>query len=199
MMKGEEGGMQVLESRFDLNDERVWFGKAKLLPDRIVLKGLGYHRRIDLEDIVEVRWAADELVIGLRNGDEIDMTIKAAALWKYELQARCGLTEAATGDIIAGMTTKETVSSVPERDEGAQSPDAIVGEEEAIGNPTRKSKPGVEDGDETVDDDTSGDEWSGAGEQTEMFLQRESTYRIRNGFAEDRPQQPKRAEDHSSD
>jgi|GEM_PF-783395 len=198
-MKGEEGGMQVLESRFDLNDQRVWFGKAKLLPDRIVLKGLGYHRRIDLEDIVEVRWVADELVIRLRNGDEIDMTIKAAALWKYELQARCGLTEAATGSTTAGATGTDTVPSAQERDEEALSPDAIDGEEEAVGIPSRRSMPGLEGGEETVDDDTSEDERPGEGGQTEMFLQRESTYRIRNGFAEDRPQQPKRAEDHSGD
>jgi len=99
--------MQVLESRFDLNERRVWFGKAKLLADRIVLKGLGYHRRIYLKDIVEVRWASDELVIVLEGGEEIDLAIRAAALWKYELQARCGLKDARSGGAPAGMLPPE--------------------------------------------------------------------------------------------
>ena len=61
--------MQVLESRFDLDERRVWFGKAKLMADRIVLKGWGYNRRIYLKDIVEVRWGGDELVIVLQDGE----------------------------------------------------------------------------------------------------------------------------------
>jgi hypothetical protein len=58
---GEQDRLHVLESRFDLNDRRVWFGRAKLLPDLMLLRGIGYERRIMLQDIVEVRWAADAL------------------------------------------------------------------------------------------------------------------------------------------
>jgi hypothetical protein len=108
--------MQVLESRFDLNERRVWFGKAKLLADRIVLKGLGYHRRIYLKDIVEVRWAGSELVIVLEGGEEVDMHVRAAALWKYELQARCGLKDAHSGGTRAGILPPEAEDSA--RDTG---------------------------------------------------------------------------------
>jgi len=83
----------VLKSKFDLEDRRVLFGTARLLPDRIVLKGWFYKRVITLESIQEVRWSSDLVVLGLRDGEEIEMIIQSAALWKYELQARCGFTD----------------------------------------------------------------------------------------------------------
>lgn len=116
MRAAEEGGMQVLESRFDLNERRIWFGKAKLLADRIVLKGLGYHRRIYLKDIVEVRWASDELVIVLEGGEEIDLAIRAAALWKYELQSRCGLKDAQSGGTRASILPSEAEDPLADAD-----------------------------------------------------------------------------------
>ncbi len=51
MDSGEQDRLHVLESRFDLNDRRVWFGRAKLLPDLMLLRGIGYERRIMLQDI----------------------------------------------------------------------------------------------------------------------------------------------------
>lgn len=168
--------MQVLESRFQLQDERVWFGKAKLLADRIVLKGLGYHQKIALEDIVEIRWSADELIIVCRGGEEFDLRIKAAALWKYELQARCGFTDATNGP--SGTGALPAASSMGDIAKEMAS-DGVDGEA------------GGTDDSATADADTN----DSSGEQTDMFLHRESSYRIRNGFAEDRPQQPKRAED----
>jgi hypothetical protein len=85
----------VLQSKFDLEFQRVWFGTAKLMPDRIVLKGLFYKRSVMLSQIQEVRWSSDLIVLGLYDGDELDMIIQSAALWKYELQARCSLTDPA--------------------------------------------------------------------------------------------------------
>ena len=41
----------ILKSKFDLEDRRVFFGRARLLPDRIILKGLGYKRIIRLSMI----------------------------------------------------------------------------------------------------------------------------------------------------
>ncbi|NQV72733.1 hypothetical protein HQ496_06395 [bacterium] len=83
----------ILKSKFDLEDRRVLFGTARLLPDRIVLKGWFYKRVIALNSIQEVRWSSDLVVLGLSDGEEIEMIIQSAALWKYELQARCGFTD----------------------------------------------------------------------------------------------------------
>ncbi len=83
----------ILQSKFDLEYRRVFFGQAKLMPDRVVLKGLFYKRVIMLAEVQEVRWSSDLIVLGLYNGDELEMIIQSAALWKYELQARCGLTD----------------------------------------------------------------------------------------------------------
>ena len=172
--------MQVLQSRFQLNDERVWFGKAKLLADRMVLKGLGYHRSIMLDDIVEVRWVGSDLVIVRRNGEEIDMNIKAATLWKYELQARCGLKAVTDEPAAAPSKPREPVSD--------PAPQLDV-------KPFRDSSRSDDAGNDARNEDAPNENGKTPGDQTDLFLQRESTYRIRNGFAEDRPQHPKRAED----
>jgi hypothetical protein len=118
---GEQDRLHVLESRFDLNDRRVWFGRAKLLPDRMLLRGIGYERRIMLQDIVAVRWAADELVLVLADGDEVDMTIRSAALWKYELQARCGLKDATQAGLLPDAANTRTL-----RSDALPSPDQVV-------------------------------------------------------------------------
>ena len=190
-MESDQNPMQPLESRFDLNDQRVWFGKAKLLADRIVLTGLGYHRRIMLEDILEVRWAADELVIVLADGDEVDMTIRSAALWKYELQARCGLKDAgmATGlpDALKSAPVRprpEDIDLQPQLTPGTPTGDGVQGPDsaETLGHATAAGD--GSQGSEPADSDEAD---TAPGEQTEMFLQRESTYRIRSSFADDRP------------
>jgi len=89
--------VQILKSKFSLEDKHVWFGRARLLADRIILKGLGYSKKIMLSSVSEVRWSADILVIECEDGDSVEMIIQSAALWKYELQARCGLK-----DVVAG-------------------------------------------------------------------------------------------------
>lgn len=184
--------MQVLESRFQLNDQRVWFGKAKLLADRIVLKGIGFKKLILLTDIVEVRWASDELVIVTQDGEEVDMTIRAAALWKYELQSRCGLKDAAQEspqDLNAPRLANEPFPGMEEGDSLAGSFSTPASEPEL--HIIRPSLGDGFDGPADVDDA----EEKEAGTQTDMFLNKESTYRIRSSFADDRPQNPKHGDD----
>ena len=178
MDSGERDRLQVLESRFDLNDRRVWFGRAKLMPDRILLRGIGYQRRIMLEEIVEVRWAADELVLVLSDGDEVDMTIRSAALWKYELQARCGLKDASAAAILPDAAGSHPAKA-PQSDAGMPpSPDQVV-----VNVPVGdgQSSPEPEMGQQGDEDGQT------PGSQTDMFHQKESTYRIRGPFADDRP------------
>jgi hypothetical protein len=81
----------VIESRFTLTDRKIFFGRAKLLPDRVILKALGYRETISLEEIADVRWQGGELVIVLKNGDEYELMIDSAPMWKLELQSRCHL------------------------------------------------------------------------------------------------------------
>lgn len=178
MDSGEFDRLQVLESRFDLNDRRVWFGRAKLMPDRILLRGIGFQRRIMLQDIVEVRWAADELVLVLSDGEEVDMTIRSAALWKYELQARCGLKDASTAAILPDAATAKPRATGGQRTDSGQppSPDQVV-----VNVP-------VGDGQSTPEPEVGQQERDAAeGKQTDMFHPKESTYRIRGPFADDRP------------
>lgn len=180
MDSGEFDRLQVLESRFDLNDRRVWFGRAKLMPDRILLRGIGYQRRIMLADIVEVRWAADELVLVLSDGDEVDMTIRSAALWKYELQARCGLKDASKAGILPDdAAVKPRSPGLQSSDSGLPpSPDQVV-VNVPVGDGQSSPEPEVGRQQDEKDDP--------AGKQTDMFHQKESTYRIRGPFADDRP------------
>lgn len=83
----------ILKSKFQLEFHRVFFGVAKLMPDRMVLRGLFYKRVILLTEIQEVRWSSNLVVLGLFGGEELEMIIQSAALWKYELQSRCNLTD----------------------------------------------------------------------------------------------------------
>jgi len=133
----------ILSSRFDLEDRKVFFGKAKLLPDRIILKGLFYKRVISIDEIKEVRWSSSLIVLGLYDGDELELMIQSAALWKYELQARCGLT-----DTNAGL-------------------DALPSAHGAL-------------------EDSSSDGESRPVEPPKLVV-RESSYRVKPGFAGDRP------------
>ena len=186
MDSGEKDRMQVLQSRFDLNDRRVWFGKAKLLHDRVLLRGIGFEQRIMLDEIVEVRWAADELVIVLASGEEVDMTIRSAALWKYELQARCGLKDAAQAAALPdALPRSPVVPAVPAVSAPPSADQVVVNVPPGDGQST--PEPEVEQKGAEEDEPPAG--------QTEMFLQRESTYRIRGPFADDRPGRDPRSEE----
>jgi hypothetical protein len=141
---------------------------------------------------VEVRWASDELIIVTQDGEEVDMTIRAAALWKYELQNRCNLKDAAQGSTQA-LNTPRFPDGPISRDGSGDSTDSAfsmpAAEPELIVNP-----PSQGDG---FDDPLvpSAEEVNDSSQQTDMFLSKESSYRIRNSFAEDRPQHPKRGDE----
>ena len=147
----------ILKSKFDLDDRRVFFGKARLLPDRIVLKGVGYKKVVKLDEIQEVGWSSDLLSLFLTSGEELDMMIQSAALWKFELQARCGFTDATNTS--NSSTDFAKVSSV------------------------------TNEGDRTQIEDESDDDSNGSSDQaeSESLPKRESSYRVRTGFANDRP------------
>jgi hypothetical protein len=143
----------ILKSKFDLDDRRVFFGQARLMPDRIVLKGLFYKRMIALSTIKEVRWSSNLIVLGLDDGDEVDLIIQSAALWKYELQARCGLTD--------NISTFEDLKSPSLGTDNAKLNEGSASD--ATGDASTTQVPTVSPG-------------------------RESSYRIKSQFAQDRPQ-----------
>ena len=130
------------------------------MPDRIILKGLGYKRIINLDSISEIRWSSDLLAIGLEDGDEVDLMIQSAALWKFELQARCNLK-----DVKADSHLK--TEQAPESDENQ--PRASSFEFSSVDTPNTP---------EAFPEDLFED----------PLPQRESSYRLKSGFAEDRPQ-----------
>ena len=153
----------VLQSKFDLEFRRVLFGTAKLMPDRIFLKGLFYKRTIMLSQIQEVRWSSDLIVLGLYDGDELDMIIQSAALWKYELQARCSLTDSAmplveNDTVVDNPTWTSLESNLPK-----SQPESFI--------PIQKE----------LDLSETGFKPTGS--------TRESSYKVKSLFAHDRPQQ----------
>ena len=147
----------VLKSKFGLEERRIWFGLARLLPDRIVLKGLFYKRIIFLDAIQEVRWSSDLIVLGLFDGEEVELIIQSAALWKFELQARCGLTESTQNLAALKTTNPEPVD--PSGDGDGSEVDGFISDLfDSKENPSGGSTP-----------------------------HRESSYRVKTLFAHDRP------------
>lgn len=116
----------ILSSKFDLEDRKVFFGKARLLPDRIVLKGWFYKRIIPLDNIKEVRWSSSLIVLGLYDGEELEMIIHSAALWKFELQARCGLTDSNSGFDTLLPTAESNTSSSSDGESRPVNPPKLV-------------------------------------------------------------------------
>ena len=160
----------VLKSKFGLEERRVIFGIARLLPDRIVLKGLFFKRVIPLEQVQEVRWASDLVVLGLYDGEEIEMIIQSAALWKYELQTRCGLTDAALN--VDTFNAKD--SQVGENVDSQPKTNGVDGG--LFDSKPVDFKPVDPNDTATKDLDAQA-----------KILQRESTYRVKTLFAHDRP------------
>lgn len=150
----------------------VLFGKAKLMADRIVLKGLFYEERIMLADIVEVRWAHDRLVIVTADETEFDMIIQAAALWKYELQARCGLQDSDDVSRSSGIPVMRPPGSDGQMDSESESlPEWSVRTTEDDDVPSQE--PSTEESQEAV--------------QQDMFAKGETEAEARSAWAEDRP------------
>lgn len=176
------------------------FGRAKLMADRLILKGLGFSARIMLDDIVEIRWSGDMLEIECADGENYPLIIRAAALWKYELQARCGLKDVNPAiQLQAGRDKPEAPSEIAldKQADPAASSSLQAGDRKQ----TTNSGAPVKGGDGVSGEvDTRPSTEDAAEEnlnpaQQDMFPQRETSYKIRTGFAEDRPIYPKRMED----
>jgi hypothetical protein len=71
--RGKVDQVVILKSKFNFEHDRVFFGRARLLPNCIILKGLGFKQIVRLDEIQEIRWSSDLLAIGLTDGTEIDM------------------------------------------------------------------------------------------------------------------------------
>ena len=190
----------MLTSRFKLEDRTVLFGRAKLMADRLVLRGLGVSARIMLEDIVEIRWSGDMLEIECADGENYPMILRAAALWKYELQARCGLKDVNPAIQLQASGDGPTATSKVASDE-----DASHSETESLQEGVEPRETGTDspvpagDGahgevDALLTEGESAEKEQDPAQQ-DMFPQRETSYKIRTGFAEDRPVYPKRMED----
>ena len=162
----------ILESRFQPEDRRVWFGKAKLLAEQIVLKGWGYSKRIPLASIREVRWSSDILVLVCDDSEEVELIISSAALWKYELQARCGLKNVVAGSFIDRRKGREEAGS----DQDSKV-DSLKVESEADGAAEVDGVTDVNGADKSSSQPADEDQDSQSG----------NSYRIRSAYAEDRP------------
>ena len=82
-----------LTAKVSVPGQFMLFGKARLLPDRILVKGIGYSDTIMLDDIEAVGWIGDELTLSLRSGDDVTLVMRGAGTWKYEIQNRCGFND----------------------------------------------------------------------------------------------------------
>ncbi len=125
-----------------------------------MLKGWGFSRRIPLASIREVRWSSDILVLVCDDSEDVELIISSAALWKYELQARCGLKDVSNGSFIDRRDGSEEVGSGQDGEE-----ESLSAESEGDGADKRESQPADEDQDS----------------------QNNNSYRIRSAYAEDRP------------
>lgn len=127
-----------------------------------------------LADIVEVRWAHDRLVIVCADDSEFDMIIQAAALWKYELQARCGLQDSDDVSRSSGIPVMR-----PPGSDGRM-------ESESESLPEWSVRPTEEDVQSTQMQEPSSGESSEAVQQ-DMFAEGESESEARAAWAQDRP------------
>ena len=145
--RGKVEQVVILNTKFDLEDRRVFFGRARLLPDRIVLKGLGYKKVVKLDEIEEIRWSTDLICLFLDNGEEVDMMIQSSALWKFELQSRCGLSDSSTQLVSAKTMEANSVEEKSEPAENIESVlDALCDESEPETLPKRESQYRVRSG-----------------------------------------------------
>ncbi len=98
----------LLSSRFRYAGRRLFFGRARLYPDRIELSGItwrGIHRRsVPLDEVARVRWhggdhQAANFVLVLRNGETLSLWVAGSGLWKYRVEACLGRRPVLQGDL----------------------------------------------------------------------------------------------------
>ncbi|NBC17233.1 MAG: hypothetical protein GVY18_07945 [Bacteroidetes bacterium] len=87
----------LLSSGFQYTNRRLLFSKARLFPDRIELSGWDFvekHRQeIPLDTLCRVEWHTDEadapdLILHLKDGDSVSLSLHDADRWRESLQQR---------------------------------------------------------------------------------------------------------------
>jgi len=84
----------IQRTKFQLEDRWVPFGRARLENDHIRLSGLGYHQKVQLSSIQEMYWHDDLIALKCDGGKVIELIMRSAALWRYELHSLCSFVDA---------------------------------------------------------------------------------------------------------
>ncbi|MEQ9103257.1 MAG: hypothetical protein RIE53_01020 [Rhodothermales bacterium] len=90
-MARKTDNLVLLKSRAKFPDRRVFLGRARLLPDRLLFTGLGWSRTIMMDDIHGVGWSGGVVTVELQDGEIIDFEVKAPGSWKFAIQNQCGM------------------------------------------------------------------------------------------------------------
>ena len=86
----------ILSSPFRYADQRFLWARLRLFEERIEFVGLGWtglHRRtLPLERVKDLRWWTGDgrvnFALLLHDGEHLRLRVKAAGLWKHEVEAR---------------------------------------------------------------------------------------------------------------
>lgn len=81
----------LLNARARFPDRRVFFGRARLLPDRLLFTAIGWSRTILMDDIQGVGWSSGIVTLELTDGELVDFEVKAPGTWKFAIQNQCGM------------------------------------------------------------------------------------------------------------
>ena len=96
LINGREREEVMLTSRFRDPQQRLFFTKALLFPNRIEFSGMAltgmYHRLLMLDSIEQVEWKAGQLkkanlTFWMRDGRKLRFWMHSAGLWKYMIDA----------------------------------------------------------------------------------------------------------------
>ena len=85
----------VLVSRFRFAEAPLLMGRARLYDSHLELTGWSWRgrhrRRLDLDDIAEVKWwRSGRLTLRLTSGEHLELLIEGSGLWKYALEGALG-------------------------------------------------------------------------------------------------------------
>lgn len=96
LKKEREKEEVLLTGRFRDPQQRLFFTKALLFPNRIELSGMAltgmYHRLLMLDGIEHVEWKAGQvkkanITFWMRDGRKLCFWMHSAGLWKYMVEA----------------------------------------------------------------------------------------------------------------
>lgn len=100
----------VLTSRCRYANRRLFFGRARLYRDRVVLAGWTwtgrYTRTIALADVQRIRWFSESsgpnFVFYLRDGEAVRLRLQAGGLWKCQVEMGLGQRVRTNSDDLPG-------------------------------------------------------------------------------------------------